>query len=90
MLSNKKDKLSPAEQDDDSGNVLEHKIINFEEEQDEREDNQDDFENVLQAEDVSAEGDKHLEEFPGRDEAEEHNGDRGEDKIISLILWWRV
>ena len=47
MLSHQQDKLSPAEQDDHSRDVLDHRIFSFVEEQDEGEDNQDYLEKVF-------------------------------------------
>lgn len=86
MFSNQQDKLSPAEQDDDSRNVLDHMIFSFVEEQDEGEDNHDDLKDVLQVEDVSAEWYQHLEELSCRDDAKEDNCEGCQNNIVPLWL----
>ena len=80
MPSDQQHKLGPAEQDDDAGNVTQHSVVfvvigvvGGEEEEDEGEEEEADLPDVLQAEDVPAKGDGHLEELP---ESEGHQANK--------------
>ena len=68
MTSYEKDELRPAEQDDNAGDVTESNVVvgiisGGEKDEDEGEQEKGDLADVLDAEDVAAEGDAHLEEL---------------------------
>ncbi len=68
MTTYEQDEFGPAEQDDDAGDVTESNVVvgvssGGKEDEDEGEQEKGDLADVLQAEDVAAEGDAHLEEL---------------------------